>query len=86
MSQLYAAYGSNVNPGQMAFRCPTAKNVGPGVLKGWKLSFRSTGTKAVATIIPDAGSSVPVICWELQPASPPLQQSLSGCQMTPFQP
>ncbi len=37
---LYFAYGSNLNLSQMAFRCPDSEEVGPGLLKGWKLAFR----------------------------------------------
>lgn len=36
---LYVAYGSNLNINQMAQRCPNAKIVDYGYLKGWKLYF-----------------------------------------------
>jgi len=37
---VYFAYGSNMNNGQMAGRCPNATNLGPAVLKGWGLRER----------------------------------------------
>lgn len=60
--RLYIAYGSNLNPGQMAGRCPTAEVVGKAVLRGWRLAFRG-----VATIERRAGYNVPVLVWKLQP-------------------
>lgn len=35
----YIAYGSNMNLAQMARRCPGARVVGMGLLRGWKLTF-----------------------------------------------
>ena len=40
---LYFAYGSNINLGQMEYRCPDASVVGPVVLEGWELLFRRGG-------------------------------------------
>ena len=37
---LYFAYGSNLNVGQMAKRCPAAKPLGQMLLPDWKLVFR----------------------------------------------
>lgn len=59
--QLYIAYGSNINPEQMAYRCPNSKAVGTSVIKDHELEFRS-----YATIVPKKGSSVPVVIWELE--------------------
>ena len=36
----YIAYGSNLNRGQMALRCPDAKVVGTGEIKDYELLFR----------------------------------------------
>jgi gamma-glutamylcyclotransferase (GGCT)/AIG2-like uncharacterized protein YtfP len=58
----YIAYGSNLNLEQMAVRCPTAKPVGSGMLKGWQLTFRR-----VATLEPDPSAETPVGVWELEP-------------------
>ena len=49
MKKLYMAYGSNLNLGQMARRCPTARVVGT----------------AVATIVKRKGAVVPVGIWEI---------------------
>ncbi len=57
---LYMAYGSNLNLGQMAHRCPTAKPIGTAMLKDWQLTFRR-----VATIEPQQGAETPVGIWEI---------------------
>ena len=64
--RLYIAYGSNLNLEQMAFRCPTAKVVGKSELKDYELLFRGGRRGAVATVEPKAGSTVPVLIWEIQ--------------------
>lgn len=56
----YCAYGSNLNIEQMKARCPSAKIIGSGMLRDWKLVF-----KYHADIIPDNGSSVPVVLWNI---------------------
>ena len=66
--RLYIAYGSNLNLPQMAFRCPTAKVVGKGVLKGYELLFRGSRRSAVATVEPKEGATVPVLVWDIKPA------------------
>ena len=47
--RFYIAYGSNLNLGQMARRCPTAEAVKATYLHNYRLMFRGKGT-AVATI------------------------------------
>ena len=66
--KFYIAYGSNLNLGQMAKRCPTAKVVGIGILYGRKLLFRGGHESAVATVEPQRGGQVPVMVWEITPA------------------
>ena len=56
----YVAYGSNLSVEQMAHRCPDASVVGRGILKDWKLVFRTH-----ATIEPCQGSNVPVLVWAI---------------------
>ncbi|MBP5467555.1 MAG: gamma-glutamylcyclotransferase [Clostridia bacterium] len=56
--KLYAAYGSNLNLGQMAIRCPDAKVVGKGMIQDWALVFNG-----VASIEPCKGKQVPVGVW-----------------------
>ena len=63
---LYIAYGSNLNLGQMAHRCPTATVVGTTELKGYDLLFRGGRRGAVATVEPLEGGKVPVLLWKLQ--------------------
>jgi gamma-glutamylcyclotransferase (GGCT)/AIG2-like uncharacterized protein YtfP len=61
----YAAYGSNLNTGQMSFRCPAARITGQGVIKDYEMLFRGCPTSAVATIAPKPGAIVPVLIWEI---------------------
>jgi gamma-glutamylcyclotransferase (GGCT)/AIG2-like uncharacterized protein YtfP len=59
----YFAYGSNMNPDQMAERCPNAAPVGVAVLGGWDVVINSRG---VATIVPDLmGSAVEGVLWRV---------------------
>jgi len=58
---LYFAYGSNLNPSQMAKRCPGHRVVGRASLEGYQLKFRGYGRDwagAVGTVEPAAGSIV----------------------------
>ena len=59
---LYFAYGSNINLGQMEYRCPDASVVGPVVLEGWELLFRRGG---FATIAPKEGETVQGLLWSI---------------------
>lgn len=61
----YIAYGSNLNLQQMARRCPSAVPVGTGVLDGWRLEFRGSGSGAYLTIVPFEGGRVPVGIWRI---------------------
>ena len=65
--KLYIAYGSNLNKGQMAWRCPTARYVGTGMVEGYELKFKGRPEGAYATIDPQKGGRVPVAIWEIQP-------------------
>ena len=65
--KLYIAYGSNLNKGQMAWRCPTARYVGTGMVEGYELKFKGRPDGAYATIDPKKGGKVPVAIWEIQP-------------------
>lgn len=57
---LYAAYGSNINLEQMAYRCPNSTVAGTTMLKGYELQFCHH-----ATIEPNEESEVPILLWEL---------------------
>lgn len=58
--KLYIAYGSNLDRGQMARRCPTAEVVCSGMLYGHELLFRGSQFGAAATVEPKPGACVPV--------------------------
>lgn len=57
---LYAAYGSNLNKAQMAFRCPNSKPVCIGKIRNYKLKF-----DIHADIVPCNGRYVMVGLWEV---------------------
>jgi gamma-glutamylcyclotransferase (GGCT)/AIG2-like uncharacterized protein YtfP len=66
--ELYAAYGSNMNPAQMAERCPHSPQHGTGWLEGWRLTFggEDIGWEgALATVVEDAHDRVFVVLYEL---------------------
>lgn len=67
MKKLYIAYGSNLNLAQMTARCPSARVYAKGVLNNWELVYRGARTNSHATIERKAGSTVPVLVWEIQP-------------------
>ena len=61
MTKLYLAYGSNLDKGQMSYRCPKAKPVGSAMIYGWQLEFRG-----VATIVKTNNTvALPVGIWEI---------------------
>lgn len=57
---IYLAYGSNLDMGQMEYRCPNAKPQGFILLPDYRLVF-----KGVADIIPAKGFFCPVGLWEI---------------------
>jgi hypothetical protein len=66
-STLYIAYGSNLDVGQMARRCPTATVLDTGILRNYRLLFCGHPHSAFATVEPCQGSEVPVVVWRLRP-------------------
>lgn len=65
---MYAAYGSNMDPAQMAERCPHSPQRGSGWLEGWRLTFggEDLGWEgALATVVEDADHRVFVVLYEL---------------------
>lgn len=68
MQKIYIAYGSNMDEEQMAYRCPDAKLLGTGSLKGWQLLFKGSQTGAYATIEKAGGCEVPVLLWKISAA------------------
>jgi gamma-glutamylcyclotransferase (GGCT)/AIG2-like uncharacterized protein YtfP len=66
-TKLYIAYGSNMDEGQMAFRCPGAKLRGVSEIEDHRLIFKGSKTGAYATIEKEEGHKVPVVVWEIEP-------------------
>jgi len=67
---LYFAYGSNLNPVQMAARCPGHLVLGRASLPGYSLRFRGYGRDwagAVGTVEPAPGQVVHGVLFELTP-------------------
>ena len=68
---IYAAYGSNMDPAQMAQRCPHSPQGGTGWLEGWRLTFggEDLGWEgALATVVEDEGNRVFVVLYEVSDA------------------
>lgn len=63
--KIYVAYGSNLNIGQMSYRCPDAEVLASGYIEGYKLAFSGWTGHGVATIIPAEGCRVPVGLWTI---------------------
>ena len=61
----YIAYGSNLNIGQMRYRCPGAKVTGISEIPDFKLLFKGSKTGSYLTIEPKKGAKVPVAVWEV---------------------
>lgn len=61
----YLAYGSNLNVGQMAHRCPDAKIIGTAEIKDYRLLFKGSKTGSYLTIEKAKGYVVPVAVWEV---------------------
>ncbi len=64
----YAAYGSNMDPAQMARRCPHSPQHGTGWLEGWRLTFggEEMGWEgALATVAEAKAERVFVVLYEI---------------------
>jgi gamma-glutamylcyclotransferase (GGCT)/AIG2-like uncharacterized protein YtfP len=65
---MYAAYGSNMDPAQMAGRCPHSPQRGNGWLEGWRLAFGGEDIGwdgAMATVVEEPGQRVFVVLYEI---------------------
>ena len=60
MNKLYFAYGANMHPENMRYRCPDAHPVSTLFLKDWQLQFYSH-----ATIEPKKGAVTPGVLWSI---------------------
>jgi hypothetical protein len=76
MPNLYFAYGSNMHPGQMSWRCPSAQAKGVCILRNWQLKFYCH-----ATIEPQTGAECPGVLWSL---TPECEQSLDHYEGWPY--
>ena len=59
-NNLYLAYGANMHPGHMSWRCPNARAVGAFILRDWELKFYCH-----ATIEPRPGACVGGVLWDI---------------------
>ena len=56
---LYAAYGSNLDPEQMAQRCPHSPLRGAGWLTGWRITFGGDGWDGpLPTVVEDSADEL----------------------------
>ena len=62
---IYIAYGSNMDVKQMQHRCPDAQLIGYGSLSDYQLMFRGSKTGSYATILPNKGTIVPIVFWDI---------------------
>ncbi|GII90926.1 gamma-glutamylcyclotransferase [Sinosporangium siamense] len=65
---VYATYGSNMDPKQMAQRAPHSPMRGTGWLQGWRLTFGAENLGwegALATIVEDAEEQVFVVLYDV---------------------
>jgi hypothetical protein len=72
---LYFAYGANMHPGQMAWRCPDALAHRAFILRDWELKFYNH-----ATIEPRKGAEVAGVLWTITDAC---EQSLDAFEGFP---
>lgn len=67
---LYAAYGTNLDPGRMSERCPHSPLRSTGWLRGWRLTFGGEEhgwDGALATIVEDPIEQVFVAIYDVTP-------------------
>ena len=67
---IYMAYGANLDPLYMRERCPDAKLIGEGFLRGYELAFCGQPGKYFATIVTtdDGADHVPALLWRISDA------------------
>ena len=72
-TNLYFAYGANMHPEQMSWRCPKATAHRAFILRDWELKFYSH-----ATIEPKKGARVAGVLWEITEACESSLDSFEG--------
>jgi gamma-glutamylcyclotransferase (GGCT)/AIG2-like uncharacterized protein YtfP len=76
---LYAAYGSNLDPRQMAHRCPHSPLRGTGWLTGWRITFGGEGWDgALPTLVEDPSSQIFVALYDVTDADEASLDSWEG--------
>jgi hypothetical protein len=81
---MYAAYGSNMNPAQMAKRCPHSPQRATGWLEGWRLTFGGEDLNwggGLATVVEDRDERVFVVLYELTDADEAALDSWDGATL-----
>lgn len=63
--RIYIAYGEYMSIMQMASKCVTAKRIGRGFLRHWRLSFHGEMGNGIENIIPSHNDSVPITLWDI---------------------
>nr|WP_143832953.1 MULTISPECIES: gamma-glutamylcyclotransferase family protein [Nocardiopsis] len=83
---IYAAYGTNLDPGQMARRAPRSPLLTTGWLEGWRLTFGEglpVPGGALTTLAEDSGQRVFVALYDLMEWDVPLLDSWEGVREEP---
>ena len=75
MTRLYFAYGRNMHPVIMAQRCPAAGFIGTASLPDHRLLINARG---VSTVVPEAGSEVHGVLWQLTQACEAALDEIEG--------
>nr|WP_242422132.1 gamma-glutamylcyclotransferase family protein [Nocardiopsis sp. TSRI0078] len=78
---IYAAYGTNLDPGQMARRAPRSPLLTTGWLEGWRLTFGEgipVPGGALATLVEGPGQRVFVALYDLMEWDEPHLDSWEG--------
>ncbi len=81
---MYAAYGSNMHPGQMLARAPHSPMAGTGWLHGWRLTFcgGDLGWEgALATVVEDPAAKVFVVLYDLAGDDEPVLDRWEGAEL-----
>jgi AIG2-like family len=81
---LYAAYGSNMDPGSMLQRCPSSPVAGTGWLPGWRLTFGGEDLSwdgAMSMVVEDSDSSVFVVLYDMADSDERALDSWEGADL-----
>jgi len=81
---LYAAYGSNLDPGRMRATCPRSPLVDTGWLEGWRLTFAGSELgweSAVGTVVEDPGERTFVALYDVEATDAATLDELEGANV-----